>query len=193
MELQRSILPAVSKLYGICKGPRTIILKRNAKHDGRSIRSCFYFHFFELTLFDSVSDYNRIITSKAKGSDLDRFPQDVLAGAEIFVALHHQLLAELPLLLEGFAAVLNLVVRSLTDAHTRYYQGVRELLARFWAEYPPVAPDPEGISISSTGPAIIRVWEDVSATSIEMMEDLSITKKSSCFPSFPPKKNENPN
>ncbi|CDZ98763.1 Invasion-inducing protein TIAM1/CDC24 and related RhoGEF GTPases [Phaffia rhodozyma] len=154
-ELRRSISPAVSKLSKMCEGPRTIILKRNAKHE----------------------DYNKVTTAKARGSDIDKFPQDIVNGAEIFIALHQQLLIELPLLLEGFAAILHMVVRSLMECQARYYRGVHALLSCFWAEYPPVTPDPEGVGIISGGLAIIQAWEEASARPSEMMEALNITKK----------------
>lgn len=157
-ELQSEIVPAFIKLFAVCKGPRTVILKRNANHE----------------------DYNRVIITKARGGDVDRLPQEVLEGAQVFVALHHQLLAELPPLLEGFATILDLVLKALAACHARFHRRVQDLLAGFWNEFPPVVMDvdSESAQISSDGPAIIRVWEEASRVPTEMVEELAITRKS---------------
>lgn len=161
-ELQSEIVPAFIKLFAICKGPRTVILKRNANHE----------------------DYNRVIITKARGGDIEKLPQEVLEGAQVFVALHHQLLAELPPLLEGFATILDIVLKALAACHARFHRGVQDLLAGFWNEFPPVVMDvdSETAHISSDGPAIIRVWEEASRVPTEMIEDLAITRKSESRP-----------
>ena len=158
-------MPAFIKLFAVCKGPRTVILKRNANHE----------------------DYNRVIITKARGGDVDRLPQEVLEGAQVFVALHHQLLAELPPLLEGFATILDLVLKALAACHARFHRRVQDLLAGFWNEFPPVVMDvdSESAQISSDGPAIIRVWEEASRVPTEMVEELAITRKSQSPPAQP--------
>lgn len=157
-ELAAEIVPSFIKLFNICKGPRKVILKRNANHE----------------------DYNRVIITKARGGDIEKLPQEVLEGAQVFVALHHQLLAELPPLLEGFATILDMVLKALAACHARFHRGVQDLLNGFWNEFPPVVMDvdSESAHVSSDGPAIIRVWEEASRVPTEMVEELAITRKS---------------
>ncbi|KAL7408969.1 hypothetical protein BDY24DRAFT_245187 [Mrakia frigida] len=159
-ELRDSLVPNLVTLFNICKGPRTVILKRNAKN----------------------GDYNRVVISKNKG-EWDRLSGELVEGAQIFVALHHQLLAELPALLDGFAAILDLIVTALAACHARFHREVGTKLQRFWEEFPPVVMDGElgrgegGEVGRSDGVAIVRVWEEASRSPREMMESLAITRK----------------
>lgn len=156
-ELRVSIVPNVLALLAVCKGPRTVILKRNSKH----------------------ADYNRVVNA-TNNDQWDRLSPDLIEGAQIFAALHHQLLVELPTLLDGFAAILNLIVNAIAACQAKFHKAVYKKLGRFWEDFPPVVVDPEAeaTDVCSGGAAIMRVWEESARTPMEMMEALPITQKS---------------
>lgn len=156
-ELRVSIVPNVLALLAVCKGPRTVILKRNSKH----------------------SDYNKVVNA-TNNDQWDRLSPELIEGAQIFAALHHQLLVELPTLLDGFEAILNLILHAISACQAKFHRAVFKRLDRFWAEFPPVVVDTEAEQTDrcSDGEAIIRVWEEAARTPMEMMEALAITQKS---------------
>jgi hypothetical protein len=110
-EVSNSVLPMVGKLIDAATNPTTIIEKLNKK----------------------AADYGRYIAHRnAKKAVPDRM---LLQEATDYVAIHTQLLEELPAFLDGYTKIIDIAVATFTMAQMRYYGTFRARLTDFSERY----------------------------------------------------------
>lgn len=103
-------MPALSKLLLLAVSPRTVIAKRDSKY----------------------ADYSRYIASRNARRPVDK---QLLASANEFVAIHTQLVEELPAFLEGYTRIFDLTVVGFAKAQASYNASIRDRLSGFLKEW----------------------------------------------------------
>jgi hypothetical protein len=102
-------MPHLAKLLESGNNPSKVMQRRNSK-------SADYTRYFSLV--ESKRPVERIVQQSAKD----------------FVALHTQLIEELPAFIEGFMRIFDLVVIGFSRAQARYHAAVRDGLTRYMSE-----------------------------------------------------------
>lgn len=159
-EIRSSISPALSQVMTIFDGPRAYIEKRNERQD----------------------DYNKCRLSPGKVND-----RKLVDSANGFVALHSQLLDELPAFLYGVRATLDLIVASFSRVQAQYSSGMKEVFDSSFGQMQTngTQADPNNsmgssattvITISSAR-EIIQNWWNAHQQCSAAMEDLSICSR----------------
>lgn len=109
-EVQDQVVPALSKLLESGINPRKVIAKRDLK----------------------APDYARYFSMVEAKKPVDR---TILQSAKDFVALHTQLVEELPLFLEGYMRIFDLAMCAFAQAQASYHYRVRERMGEYVAQY----------------------------------------------------------
>lgn len=99
-------MPIFSKLLLIAINPRAVIAKKDHKS----------------------SDYNRFVALRDNGKAIDKNLSQI---AHDYVALHTQLLEELPTFLEGYCRILDLALAAWAQAQSHYHFAVHTELQNF--------------------------------------------------------------
>lgn len=142
-------MPIFSKLLLIAINPRAVIAKKDHK----------------------TPDYNRFTTLREHGKNVDK---QLSQAAHDFVALHTQLLEELPVFLEGYMQILDLALVAWAQAQARYHAAIRADLQTFAAQWLPSVPIRNGVSAggevnlvgdedlepSLDGRAVVKIWHE---------------------------------
>jgi hypothetical protein len=164
-EVTEQIIPTLSKLLHTADNPRRVIARRDAK----------------------AGDYARYQALHASKKQVDRV---LLDSAKDFVALHAQLVEDLPPFMEGYMRIFDLALAAFGRAQAAYFQGVQDGLTRFvhlWIAKPrrPSATanvlsldDQEAVPDISTGRGIVKAWHDAWAPYAEAMEHFECTRPS---------------
>jgi hypothetical protein len=151
------IMPALSKLLLSGVNPRAVIVKRDSKS----------------------TDYTRYLSLREARRPIDKV---LLQSASDFVAIHTQLVEELPGFLEGYMRILDLVTVAFAKAQARYYREVRDRLSRFARDWvlSPRRKSGNVIDLDDTdlrdGRGIIQAWHDAWAPCENAMEHFQCTK-----------------
>jgi hypothetical protein len=145
-------MPIFSTLLRLGVNPKTLITKRESR----------------------LSDYTKVQTSRSK-SDLKSLDKSTISGAEDFVALHTQLLEELPAYIEGHGKILDLALGHFAASQARFYDSVRKRFKEYlmlWTATEEV----EGVEVEVLGgQRIIDGWRENWSFFSERMEALAIT------------------
>ncbi|WRT70949.1 uncharacterized protein IL334_007948 [Kwoniella shivajii] len=151
------IMPIFAKLLESTSNPRKVIAKR----DSRFI------------------DYGRYHTLRASKKTIDK---GVTQSAAEFVALHTQLVDELPAFLEGCLRILDIALVGFAKAQAKYHLGIKEQLAVFeeaWVQLP-LSPKVEKTPTdTATYRGIIKSWHDTWMPYAEAMDHFSCTRPGS--------------
>lgn len=152
-------MPALSKLLLLAVGPRTVITRRESK----------------------LAEYNRYISAKEAKRQVDR---PIVVSASEFVAIHTQLVEELPAFLEGYTRIFDLTVNAFAAAQAKFYAAVRDRIGSFlkqWISIPRrksshvVNLDNDLYDVSTTQ-GIIQAWHDAWAPYAEAMDHFQCTR-----------------
>ncbi|KAK8850760.1 hypothetical protein IAR55_004680 [Kwoniella newhampshirensis] len=160
-EVKHQIIPTFGKLLEISVNPRKVINKRDSK----------------------LPDYTRYHALRVTKKAIDR---TLAQGAVDFVALHTQLVEELPAFAEGYMRILDIAVVAFARAQTKYHDAVRGRLSSFaktWIQPPQslnASDDPIDVSTSR---GIVKTWHDSWAPYAEAMEHFQCTKPTRGVPS----------
>ncbi|KJD99978.1 hypothetical protein I311_06442 [Cryptococcus gattii NT-10] len=114
IEVKDQIIPILSNLLNCITNPRKVLSKRSAKHP----------------------DYTRYHTFRVSKRAPER---ETVQGALEFVALHEQLIEELPAVLEGCLRILDIAVVGFARAQANYFRTTRDRLRVFaqgWIQSP---------------------------------------------------------
>lgn len=103
-------MPDLAKLLESGVNPRKVISKRDLK----------------------AADYARYFASLESRKPLDR---TVLQSARDFVALHTQLVEELPLFMEGYMRIFDLAICAFAQAQTRYHATISDKVGDYICEH----------------------------------------------------------
>ncbi|KAL1412485.1 hypothetical protein Q8F55_000230 [Vanrija albida] len=109
-EVCNSIMLMLGKLLDATKNPMTIIEKLNRKS----------------------SEYARYVAFKQAKKTVDRL---LLNEASDYVAIHTQLLEELPAFLEGHQKIFEMAMSAFVMAQARFYEGIRDRVQLFAIQY----------------------------------------------------------
>ena len=110
--VRSTLIPLIETLVGLFSSPKRII----QHHDEREV------------------DYNRYHQLLAKGEKKAAADKRLADNANGFVAIHSQLLEELPPFLFGARTLLDHIVLVLSQLQTAFYQGTHSLLREFMSE-----------------------------------------------------------
>lgn len=162
-------MPALSKLLESGVNPRKVISKRDLK----------------------APDYARYFSLAESKKPIDRA---ILQSARDFVALHTQLVEELPLFLEGYMRIFDLAICAFSAAQAGYHAKVHERMGDYVREHldgvkrsPKVTQGGPGLAVaggsSSAGTAdlgsiagIVRYWSDAWTPYAEAVDHFQCTK-----------------
>ncbi|WVQ95442.1 hypothetical protein IAU59_002539 [Kwoniella sp. CBS 9459] len=137
----RSIIPIFGKILESASNPKKVIAKRASKY----------------------MDYSRYHALRASKKTIDK---NLIASAAEFVALHTQLVDELPVFLEGCLRILDIALVGFARAQMRYHQGVKEKVLAY----------AENWLTSQTDESIVKVWHEHWAPYAEAMDHFQVTR-----------------
>jgi hypothetical protein len=158
-DIRSSIMPSLGKLLDLTTNPKKVIQKHTLRQP-------------EYTKFHSLQ--------ASKGTRSTPIDRTLLTSAQEFVALHQQLLEELPAFLEGYLRIMDLVVVEFTGVQGRYFGKVKEEVERFslrWISKPRKggrAAEVENREMD--GKAIVKAWSEAWGPYGEAMEHFQCTK-----------------
>lgn len=161
-EVRNSIMPVFSTLLRLAVNPKALIGRMQSRQQ----------------------DYMRVQAARAK-NELKTVDKAVVSGAEDYVALHAQLLEELPAYLEGYQRILDAALASFSGAQARFHESVKSRLQVFistWSMDGGFAgdigtPDSPSVDLQSmSGKSIVKNWFEEWRPINEAMETLRITQ-----------------
>ena len=144
-EIRDSVVTTLAKLLESGTNPHKVMARRAARR----------------------SDYDRCLLLASSS----RRPTDraLLSAAHDFVALHTQLVQELPTFLEGYTRIFDLAITALARAQSRYLEGVQEKLEAYRVKWIPQS----GEGGSSW---IIQAWQQAWTPYSEAMDQYQCTR-----------------
>lgn len=156
-------MPILSNLVNSIINPRKVLSKRSAKHP-------------------EYTRYHAFRVSK-------RAPErETVQGALEFVALHEQLIEELPAVLEGCLRILDIAVVGFARAQANYFQTTRDRLRAFaegWIQSPLGAGLAAGGSIGENsvmgGADMVKAWQECWEPFAQVMDNFECTKPCKSF------------
>ncbi|KIR70815.1 hypothetical protein I310_05227 [Cryptococcus deuterogattii CA1014] len=158
IEVKDQIMPILSNLVNSFINPRKVLSKRSAKHP-------------------EYTRYHAFRVSK-------RAPErETVQGALEFVALHEQLIEELPAVLEGCLRILDIAVVGFARAQANYFQTTRDRLRAFaegWIQSPLGAGLAAGGSIGENsvmgGADMVKAWQECWEPFAQVMDNFESFK-----------------
>lgn len=108
--INNSVLATLGKMIDAARNPLAIIDRLNRKS----------------------ADYARYQAHRHAKKSIDRL---MIQEATDYVAIHTQLLEELPVFLEGYSKIFEVAVCALTMAQTRYYGNMRDITRAFTTQF----------------------------------------------------------
>lgn len=114
VEFRTSLIPALQRIAALFSLPQAVIAKRD----------------------DREPDYTRYRAETTRGSS-KTVDKKLTESANAFIALHMQLMNELPQFNYGVQTLLDLCIESLSRTQASYHLGVHRALIGFWQEYGP--------------------------------------------------------
>ncbi|WWD20923.1 hypothetical protein CI109_105401 [Kwoniella shandongensis] len=159
-EVKDRIIPIFGKLLDASINPRKVIMKRDVK----------------------LPDYTRYHALRVTRKPIERI---ITQNALEFVALHTQLVDELPALLEGYMRVLDIAVVAFAKAQAKYHATVKERLERFtetWIQSVQ-SPNPKEEPVDfSNSRGIVKAWHDSWAPFAKTLDNFQCTQPSRGVP-----------
>lgn len=143
-EIRNSIMPVFSTLLRLAVNPKALVNRMESRRH----------------------DYMRVQMASGK-SDMKNLDNTVLAGADDYIAIHGQLLEELPSYIRGYTKILDAAVATFAGAQAKFHESVKSRLQVYvttWAVGAGFSGD-SGVSDSSavefqsmTGANIVKNW-----------------------------------
>ena len=154
-QVQDQIMPSLAKLLESGVNPRKVILKRDSR----------------------APDYARYFTLLEQKKPMDK---TLIQSAHDFVALHTQLVEELPPFLEGYMRIFDLCICSFAKAQANYHALVQEKIEAYTKAYldgMKRSPDPQlSVVDLRTGKGVEKNWKDEWQPFANVIENFAITK-----------------
>nr|XP_018259506.1 uncharacterized protein I303_07574 [Kwoniella dejecticola CBS 10117]OBR81664.1 hypothetical protein I303_07574 [Kwoniella dejecticola CBS 10117] len=153
-EVRQQIMPIFAKLLESTSNPRKVIHKRDVKY----------------------LDYTRYHALKASKKTIER---SLASSAAEFVALHTQLVDELPAFLEGCLRILDIALVGFAKAQAKYHVGIKERLAAYeeaWMVLPLSPKVERSPTDTSTPRGIVKAWHESWAPYGEAMGHFNCTR-----------------
>lgn len=150
-------MPHLAKLLESGNNPTKVMQRRNSKS----------------------ADYTRYFSLVESRKPVDRLVQQ---SAKDFVALHTQLIEELPTFIEGYMRIFDLVIVGFARAQARYHQGVQEGLKRYISDHFNGSSLLAGTSAAAHGVAgdsaaeVVRAWKEAWSPHADAMDQLESTR-----------------
>jgi hypothetical protein len=148
-------MPSLAKLLESGVNPRKVILKRDSR----------------------APDYARYFTLLEQKKPMEKA---LIQSAHDFVALHTQLVEELPPFLEGYMRIFDLCICSFANAQAKYHSTVQEKVEEYMKEYLDGikrSPDPQlGEVDLRTRKGVERNWRAGWQPFADIIENFAITK-----------------
>ncbi|GAC96082.1 hypothetical protein PHSY_003661 [Pseudozyma hubeiensis SY62] len=113
-EIRTSLTPALQRIAGLFPPPQSVIAKRD----------------------DREPDYTRYLAEAARGGS-KAVDKKLTESANAFIALHMQLMNEMPQFNYGIQTLLDLCIESLSRTQASYHLRVHRALLAFWEVYGP--------------------------------------------------------
>lgn len=170
--MKDQIIPILSNLLNCITNPRKVLSKRSAKHP----------------------DYTRYHAFRVSKRTPGR---ETVQGALEFVALHEQLIEELPAVLEGCLRILDIAVVGFARAQANYFRTTRDRLRVFaqgWIQSPLAlgagagagaglaAGGSNGENSSVMGGAdTVKAWQECWEPFAQVMDNFECTKPCKCL------------
>ena len=159
--MRNTVMPMFSTLLRLGVNPKRLVQKREAR----------------------LTDYTRFQSARSK-SDVKALDKSVIQGAEDFVALHTQLLEELPAYIDGYSKILELALAQFANAQARFYDSVRNKLREYlllWtaaeeAEYHRAGVRDLEIEVLD-GQRIVKGWHECWKPFMQQIEALRISHR----------------
>lgn len=165
-EVRESVMPVFSTLLRLGVNPKALIRKRESR----------------------FSDYSKVQQSSRSKAELKALEKSVMSGSEDFVALHTQLLEELPAYIEGHAKILDIALAGFAQAQARFYDEVRERLRDYLTVWT-AEQEAEDVTIEVLdGAKIVKGWHECWKPFMQQIEELGIagyTPKVGMPPRYP--------
>ena len=159
-EVRIGIMPVLAKLLETMINPRKVIQRRDAR----------------------LSDYVRYLALRDGRRTIDKLVRD---PAEEFIALHTQLVVELPTFLEGVARILDIAIVAFAQSQAKFHLSVRLVLdgyKRRWIAVPrkkspgEINLDDLDADDSIMSMEIVRTWREAWLPYAEAMDHFSCTR-----------------
>lgn len=151
-------MPLFSRLMRMAVNPRAVISRLDAKRN----------------------DYIRVSSATSK-SDYKSLDRAAMQNAEEFMAIHTQLLEELPRFIDGYTKILDLAVAAFANAQTRFHSETKTRLREFMEHW-----DGEDIAASRNelldGRSVVKRWHDLCKPSMDALDSLEIVHRESQDP-----------
>ncbi|KAK4689656.1 hypothetical protein P7C73_g456, partial [Tremellales sp. Uapishka_1] len=148
-EIEEQIMPALSKLLLIWVNPKVVITKRDSK----------------------AADYVRYQQLKETNRPIEKALRQ---SAHDFVALHSQLVEELPMFLEGYMRIFDLAIVAFARAQAKYHWQIKDRIEEYAKKY--VLASRRASVDEEAGKSITQIWFDVWAPYAEAMDHFTITR-----------------
>lgn len=163
IKVKDEIMPILSNLLNSITNPEKVLSKRSIKHP----------------------DYTRYHAFRVSKRTPER---ETVQGALEFVALHEQLIEELPAVLEGCLRILDIAVVGFARAQANYFRTTRDRLGAFtegWIQSPLGAGlatgESNGESSVMGGADMVKAWEECWEPFAQVMDHFECTKPCKSF------------
>lgn len=172
--MKDQIIPILSNLLNCITNPRKVLSKRSAKHP----------------------DYTRYHAFRVSKRTPER---ETVQGALEFVALHEQLIEELPAVLEGCLRILDIAVVGFARAQANYFRTIRDRLRVFaqgWIQSPLALGAGAGAGAGAglaagesngenssvmRGADTVKAWQECWEPFAQVMDNFECTKLCKCL------------
>lgn len=168
--MKDQIIPILSNLLNCITNPRKVLSKRSAKHP----------------------DYTRYHAFRVSKRTPGR---ETVQGALEFVALHEQLIEELPAVLEGCLRILDIAVVGFARAQANYFRTTRDRLRVFaqgWIQSPLALGAGAGAGLAAGGSNgenssvmggadTVKAWQECWEPFAQVMDNFECTKPCKCL------------
>lgn len=172
--MKDQIIPILSNLLNCITNPRKVLSKRSAKHP----------------------DYTRYHAFRVSKRTPER---ETVQGALEFVALHEQLIEELPAVLEGCLRILDIAVVGFARAQANYFRTIRDQLRVFaqgWIQSPLALGADAGAGAGADlsaggsngenssvmrGADTVKAWQECWEPFAQVMDNFECTKPCKCL------------
>jgi hypothetical protein len=154
-------MPVMDILLSISRNPKAVIVR----------------------LVSKKVDYTKVLSARQR-NDLKNIDKETMQNAEDYVALHAQLLEELPPFLEGAGKLMDILVGAFAIAQKDYYNGMQAHIRKFFftVKLPLWGSDnAEQTNRPQTGPesvpggeAIIQLWHEAWKPEQETLSSLKL-------------------
>lgn len=154
--IRTTVMPTFTTLLKLGVNPKALIQKRESR----------------------LSDYVKV--QRCRNNDLKSVDKPVLQGAEDFVALHTQLLEELPSYIANHGKILELALAKFAAVQAKFFDAVRTRMRDYLLLYTPSGTEGDYVKVGMeievvNGQKIVEEWIERCRPTVERLEGLRTT------------------